>query len=227
MPAANKKSASVPASSMLKSLAKPFHKTQKGRKSDIPALLGHEKTADALHEAVKAANDAKAEQASLEEDLLPVVGKEYRRLASDNQFTKSINIPGDKTEGVQITYQDKFVPIPIEHETELRAMDPKFDEHFEQKRSLGMKRADHDAIALLMKKLGKNITDLFSISLNDTSDEAINLLVAKLGQDTFAEMFNVELTLVAKEGLDRKVHELPKTDLIRQYKGAVKLRASK
>ena len=215
-------------SSLLKDIARPVE-TKKKAASNIPDINGQEKLADKLHAAVVKAKDAAVEQKEAESDLLPLVEKEYERLARSGHFTKTLNIPGKDTAGIQISFQDRFSPIPIENETELRALDPKFDEHFEETRFLSIKQADHEVIALLMKKLGKNISDMFSISLKDTSDKTIDTLVEKLGADDFKRLFDVNLGLRAKEHLDEKMHEIPAAakPFIKQAKGAVKLRASK
>lgn len=212
---------------LLKSVAKP--EAPKKAKSDIPDLLGKEKLADKLHNAVLDAKNASVEQQEAEGELLPEAIKEYERLATLGKFTKSINIPGKETAGVQITFQDKFSAIPATAADELRALDPKFDEHFEETRSLSIKQADHAALEFLMKKLGKGISDIFSISLKDTSDKTIDMLVSKLGETDFARLFEVQLGIKAREHLDEKVHELPSAvkPFIKQAKGAVKLRASK
>lgn len=212
---------------LLKSVAKP--EAPKKSKSDIPDLMGKEKLADKLHSAVVTAKNALVEQAEAEGELLPQVVKEYERLAREGRFTKSINVPGKDTPGVQITFQDKFSAIPASAEDELRRLDPKFDEHFEEVRSLSIKQTDHAAFELLMKKLGKGISDIFSISLKDTSDKTIDMLVSKLGETDFARLFDVQLGIKAREHLDEKVHELPDAvrPFIKQAKGAVKLRASK
>jgi len=212
---------------LLKAVARPIAPSKPG--ADIPDLVGHEKLADDLHEAVVKQKDAEAERKMAEGDLLPLVESEYLKLAQSNSFTKTINVPGKSTGGVQITFQDRFSPIAIENEAELRALDPKFDEHFEQKRSIALKGSDLDVLQLLIKKLGKNISDIFAVSLKDTSDNTIDLLVSKLGEEDFAKLFDVQLSLVAKDHLDEKIHEIPTKarGFIKQAKGAVKLKASK
>jgi hypothetical protein len=213
--------------SLLKSVAKPIE-TKKSA-SDIPELRGQEAIADELHNAVVAQKDAEVERKDKEELLLPAVTEEYMRLACAGRFTKTINIAGKDTPGIQVSFQDRFSAIPIDAEEELRALDPKFDEHFEQVRSISMKQASFDDLALLMKKLGKGISEIFQVSLKDTSDKTIDTLVAKLGEQDFTRLFEVALSLKAKEHLDEKLHEVPKAahGFIKQAKGSVKLRASK
>lgn len=212
---------------LLKSAAKPLDTKKKA--SDIPELTGHEKFADKLHNAVLKIKEAGNEVKEAEGELLPLAEAEHARLAASGAFTKTINIPGKATAGVQITWQDVFSAIPSENEEELKKVDPKFDEHFEEVRSLILKQTSHADITFLLKKLGKEITDIFSISLKDTSGATIDMLADKLGADDFLRLFEIKTGLKTKKGLDEKMHELPAAvkPFLKQAKGAVKLRASK
>jgi hypothetical protein len=211
------------ASALLKSVGKAVP-AKSEKKSDIPEIEGMGKLADALTKAVLAFKEAEDDKKSAEEALLPKIDAKYREFAKAGKFTKSFNVVGEKTAGVQITYQDKFSAISADHEDELKSLDPKFDEHFEQKRIISCKRTDLEMLQMLIKKLGKDVTDIFDITLKKTDDATIEMLGKKFG-DEFGHIFDVGLQVVAKKDLDTKIHEIPEAALgfVKQAKGAVKL----
>ena len=213
------------AASILNQAASPFPVKKTNSKSTVPNVTGFEKLADQLNNAVAVAKEAEADRKLAEEELLPKL-EEYRlKQYRAGKFSKSFNVVGKATNGVQITYQDKFSGISAEHEQELRALDPKFDDHFEQVRSIKLKRTDLEMLQMVIKKLGKNVTDIFEISLKKTDDATIEMLGEKFGNE-FANIFEVVLSLIAKEHLDEKLHEIPETAMgfVKQAKGSVKLR---
>lgn len=211
------------ASALLKAVAKPA--PEKKSKSDVPVLEGFEALADQLNLAVSARKEAEGRAAMAESELLPEIRKEYLKRAKSGAFVKSFDIPGSETGGVQLTWQDKFSDIPVEHEDELRALDPRFDEHFVQKRNISLRNTDVDQIKQLLKLLGPAMSDIFSISLKKTDDATIEMLAKKLGED-FAKTFDITLSLQAKEGLDRSVHEIPDAAMgfVKQAKASVKVK---
>jgi len=160
---------------------------------DCPAL------ADLTYAAYVASKDAEATFKALESQVVELTSAAYAQHAQSGEFTKSLNIPGTTSAGVQVSYKDQFSAIPIEQEPDLKeALGEKFDTYFEQKRDL---------------------------SLVDTSDETIQLLIKKLGPDEFRRIFAIKITLTCKADMDRKQFELPvaATAIIKQYKPALKI----
>lgn len=175
-------------------------KPKKG-KAGIPELTDCGDLADRTHKAYLANKDAEATFKALEGQVLDLSSAAYEKHAKSGDFTKSFNIPGTETPGVQISYKDQFSALPIEQEEGLREqLGEKFDLYFEQKREL---------------------------SLVDTSDETIKLLIKKLGQDEFKRIFSIKVSLTTKPDMDRKQFDLPEgvatLSGLKQYKPALKI----
>lgn len=155
---------------------------------------------DRLFVAYKEAHDAKASFDSLEAQLLEKITPEYANFATSGDYQKTFNVAGMETPGVQVSWKDAFKKIPQEKEEVFqKRLGDKFDTYFFQAREL---------------------------SLTDTSDEAIKLLLEKLGDKLFKEMFNIEVYLATKPDMDRKQFELP-SDIrlgVIQHKPATKIR---
>jgi len=175
-------------------------KPKKG-KAGIPELTDCGDLADRTHAAYMANKDAEAAFKALEGQVLDLTSAAYEQHAKTGDFTKSFNIPGSNTPGVQVSYKDQFSALPIEQEAGLREqLGEKFDTYFEQKREL---------------------------SLVDTSDDTIKLLIKKLGEDEFRRIFAIKVTLTTKPDMDRKQFDLPEgvamLSGLKQYKPALKI----
>lgn len=179
----------------------------KANKKDTAVSKGTSKvpsiSPDSLHDAVYTAyttfRDAEAAFRAVEAELLAKVDGIYAENAKHGVFSKSFNLPGFETPGVQVTYQDRFSAIPSENEETLKIMlGDKYNEFFDEKREL---------------------------SLSDTSDSTVELLMKKLGEDLFLRLFNIRLTISAKKDMDRKQFSLSDDarSFIKQFKASVKL----
>jgi hypothetical protein len=173
------------------------------RKSDTPMIDGHEKLADALHELYEQQKQAEAEFRAKEEELITKARVLYEKSGTDGDFSKAFNFPGKETPGMQIVWQDKFSAIPMEHEDLIKkTLGDRYEALFDQKREL---------------------------SLADTSDETIQVVHEKLGEELFEKLIQVKVTIVAKGDMDRKQFSLPNQvrALLKQAKAACRLRTSK
>ena len=176
-------------------------KPKKG-KAGVPELTDCGDLADRTHAAYVVSKDAEATFRALEGQVLDLTNAAYEQRAKSGDFTKSLNLPGSTTPGVQVSYKDQFSPLAIEQEAGLREQlgDEKFDTYFDQKREL---------------------------TLVDTSDETIQLLLKKLGPDEFRRIFAIKVTLVTKADMDRKQFDLPEgvaaLSGLKQYKPALKI----
>ena len=88
--------------------------------SQIPSLSDYGQEADRVVVAYKAFKSAEAGYRAVESELLSDVDSDYSKNGSNGHFSKSFNIQGDKTDGVQVTYQDRFSPIPIDNAVVLK-----------------------------------------------------------------------------------------------------------
>lgn len=169
-------------------------------KSVVPSDLNYGPQADDLTKAYTNFKDSEAIFREKESKFLEIAGNEYEKNARNGEFSKSINFIGEETQGVQITWQDRFGDIPIEHEKQLKkAVGKKYDTFFEEKRQL---------------------------ELTQTDDKTVEFLMKKLGEEVFARLFSVKVSIVAKPDMDRKQFELSDEAraLVKQFKAAVKLR---
>lgn len=173
----------------------------KPKKGAVPELSGHEALADKAYNAYKTSKDAEAAYKALEAEILGVVSPAYEANARAGAFSKSFNLPGEETAGMQVSYKDQFSPMTMEQEPHIRErLGDKYDAYFEQKREL---------------------------SLIDTSDETIKLLIKKLGEDEFRRIFEIKLAIIAKPDMDRRQYELPddvRIFALKQYKPSLKSR---
>jgi hypothetical protein len=171
----------------------------KSKKHAIPVVEGHGQLADKCREAYTTMKDAEATFKAIEEEVLTKVSPEYEACALRGEFTKTFNVEGTTTSGVQISWKDSFTAIKIEEKPTLQEeLGDRFDTYFEEKRE---------------------------VSLADTSDAAIQSLIAKLGPDDFQKYFSVKLSLIAKADMDRKQFDLPTSvrNRVNQYKPALKI----
>jgi len=176
------KTPEVDVTALLVSVASaPTSKKGKG----VPELPGHEALADRASKAYKAMKDAAADYALVEADILAVTGPEYEARSRRGEHSKSFDLPGVMSKGMQVVYQDKFSDLDIAQEAGLRdQLGEKFDTYFEQKRKLTLKE---DA----------------------TDDKTIQALLKLLGPDEFRRIFEVKITLGCKDDMDRKQFEIP------------------
>lgn len=182
------------------SLLKSKNTKSSKKESDVPEIPGLEVLADEVHELKVAAENAEAAFRVGEDGLLKQVRSVYQAHALDGSFSKSFNIAGEETNGVQVTFQDRFSEIDIANESALKkSLGQDFSKILEQKRVIQLKKTD---------------------------DATISELVKKLGQETFERIFEVKLSLVTKSGVDEKQFSLPAAvqELIKQFKASVKLR---
>lgn len=169
-------------------------------KGGVPMISGLESKADQLAGLYDAFKQAEAEFRALEGEVLVETDSLYEKRAQDGQFSKSLNLEGNKTNGIQVTYQNKFVSIPSENEGELKTiLGEKFNTYFEQKRDL---------------------------KLQVTDDKTIQLLIDKLGEKVFFEIFSIDVSIVPKGDMDRNQFNLPEQAraFLKQYKASVKKR---
>ena len=148
-----------------------------------------------------------AEQKDVETEIIAHVRAQQDAKAYDGQFSKSFLVPGNSSEVTYVT-SDRF-SVPQEEETlaELKKlMGKKYDEFFDVKRTITMKKGVVDNEKLLDK---------------------IASACEKAGM-SIGEIFDVGDKVIAKDDLDRKQYDLPKTKLemwralVRQNKPALK-----
>jgi hypothetical protein len=182
-------------SSFLQGNANPAPK--KGKKI-IPEITDAKELADNTFAAYQAAKDAEAVFRALEVSVLVITKQDYEARAKSGEFSKSFNVVGNKTPGVQVSYKDMFSDLPIECKADLQArLREKYDQYFEEKRVL---------------------------TLADTSDSTIQLLVSKLGPEEFKKIFAIKVTVAAKADMDRYQFDLPEEIRPKQSKPSLKIR---
>lgn len=138
--------------------------------------------ADRLIELYRAMNDASASYNALELRVIEVLKEEYEERAKGD-FTKTLNVPGRLTPGMQYSFKDAFKAIPPEKEEALRRiLGAEFDKFFVQKRT---------------------------IKMVDTSNEAIGLLLAALGPEKFKQIFSIQKSIETRPDMDRRQFLLP------------------
>jgi hypothetical protein len=158
---------------------------------------------DRCYQAYRNQQDVEAQFKSLEGQLLSIFKEEYREAAENGDFSKTFNFVGRDTPGVQFSAKDQFINIPLEKEAALRnILGVNFDKYFAQKRT---------------------------IALADTSDSAIEFLLAKLGKDDFKRLFSIGMAVTTKPDLDMKQFSLPKEARMAlvQHKPSMKIRSEK
>jgi hypothetical protein len=156
----------------------------KKSKSKVHVVGSHEDLADRAVARIRAEKQAKTEAAMAKQEVCDTARKEYERRARAGDFSKAIAFAGNETNGVRVSFSDSFLSLPdkevlIEHLGEER-----FGQLFTERRHLALKR-------------------------DKTDDASIVFLLDRLGQETFAEYFDVEIAVEAKPGLDRNQFELP------------------
>jgi hypothetical protein len=181
---------------LLMGAAKPAN-AQKGKKG-TPEVSGLGELADKTYTAYQALQSAEAEFSALDQQVVDATQAVYEAGARNFNFAKTYNVPGNNTPGVQVVRQDKFKATPIEALPNLKsALGDKFDSFYEVKRTL---------------------------TLSDTSNETISLLLEKLGEDTFKKIFAIKLSVETKDNMDLRQFELPEDARPAQYKASIKIR---
>jgi hypothetical protein len=138
--------------------------------------------ADACYQAHQEFKTAESTFRLLESNLIQEVMPEYKSLAKQEKFSKTISVPGEDTPGVKLSWKDMFSKLDINQEKFLKdKLGERYQVCFKQERSL---------------------------QLLDTSDAALSLLQEKLGED-FLKLFQIKLSLACQENMDQKQFNLP------------------
>jgi hypothetical protein len=181
-------------------LKKTATRAETKKKSTVPVITDFTELADEVSKRKQVLKDAEALYGVAESMLEKHARDLYVAAAESGDFTKSLTFQGGETPGVMVTYQDKFSALPGESEETLKKSLTKadFDMYFEERRQLSLSRTD---------------------------DATIGLLVEKLGEEVFASIFDVKLTLVPKGDMDRNQFSLPPKvrAMLKQAKASVKL----
>lgn len=156
--------------------------------------------ADRVYNSYQEMKDKEAAFQALEAQLLEKVAPEYEGAARGGSFSKTINVQGKFTPGVQISWKDQFKDLPLDSESMLRSvLGDRFTAYFEQVRK---------------------------ITLADTSDEAVQTILNKLGETLFKKYFSIDIRIGCKADMDRRRWELPEQikNSLQQYKPSLKIR---
>jgi hypothetical protein len=174
--------------------------TETKKKSTVPELGGYAHLADKVAEAKVNLQDATAVFGSLEGELITHIRQEYEQAAESGDFSKSFNVLGASSDGVQVTFTDRFSAIPGDMEDTLQksVTGDQYKTLFEEKRVL---------------------------TLAKTDDDTIKMLVEKLGEKTFSDIFKINVSIAPKKDMDRNQFKLPAEvrSLLNQAKPGVKL----
>jgi hypothetical protein len=129
---------------------------------------------------------AEAKFKLVESEVLKVSNPEYVKRSRSGHHTKSLDVLGDITKGVQVVYSDRFADLPVDQESYLREkLGHKFGSYFEQSRKLSLR---DEAAA---------------------DDDFIRKLLGLLGPEGFAKAFVVKVSLACKDDMDRRQFEIP------------------
>jgi len=164
-----------------------------------PVMSGLENYADRLVDKKMALKRAKDDYVECEGRVIGKTLGEYIERAEVGDFSKSIVVAGKRTAGVTVIWSDAFSPLPVHAESNIRQLDSKFDDHFERHYKIRVKNASAERV--------KELTDRFGTE--------------------FGDLFEVDVELRAKEGMDRmQFEELPEDvrHMRKQRKPSVKVR---
>ena len=173
-----------------------------GKKSKVPIVSELKAEADEAVRKKIALKQAETEFKLAEEALLEPARAIYARFARQGCFSKSINLAGEQTGGVRVSFTDRFSALPATDKPELiAALGERFDVLFQEKRTLTLKT-------------------------EKTDDDSIRFLLERLGPQTFSEYFDVQVTIHPKPGMDREQFSLPEAvrDRLTQFKPSVVVR---
>jgi hypothetical protein len=179
-------------------LLKGANEAPKKRESSAVEINEFGKLADEVAATKVAYEDAEAAFRLKESEILEVANHIYSERAK-SEFSKSYNFVGQADPGVQVVYTDRFSDLPAESEPGLReALGDRYENFFEESRKL---------------------------ELSKTDDATIQLLIKKLGEETFLDIFKIKVAIKAKSDMDRKQFDLPETvrQQLKQAKPGVKL----
>lgn len=174
---------------------------RKPKKKVRPELQSLQKEVDSVVKACLALQEAKIAFNAARQRLLEKVTPAYEEHARSGKFSKTFDVAGEDTPGVQVSYKDCFRIIPLEKEVLLKKMlGDRYDYFFFQARE---------------------------ISLKDVSDATVTVLLAKLGPEDFKKFFSIELWVGTQPDMDQKQFELPdeiRLTAVQQYQPSLKLR---
>ncbi len=170
----------------------------KAKKSEIPSITNQEKLADDANELLREYAELEQQVQAVKAKLHEVVFPEYTERAKADNFTKSLNLDGSSTQGVQVTYTDRFSEIDIKHEVQIQKA-CNFDQFFERK---------------------------VSLKLKEQTVESVKDLVALIGPAKFAELFETKYVISCLGDMDRKQFGLPGQvrELLKQAAPSIKVR---
>lgn len=168
-------------------------KPAKGRR-ETPVLTGLGKLADAAHRAYKLFKDSEAGFRKAESALMELVAPKYEQGAKSGDFSKSYNVEGEETGGVQVKWQDRFKPRSF---------------------------TDEVLKEVLGDKVGQYYTTQRKLTAAEPTDQDIQDLIAALGPDRFKLLFKIEINYQAKPGMDLRQFELPILARPEQYKASL------
>lgn len=161
-------------------------KTPKIEKGDAQA-----KAADQVNETKIAFQDAETAFKLASQNLIEnFIQPEYAKRAVKGAFSKSFNVPGLNTSGVQVVYQDRFTPISRKSIEDFQSIE----------------RAIGDHIGCFEKQI--------QVKLRDPSPESFAKLAALLGE-RLHEMFDITPSLAPIKGMDQRQWQLP--DQVKSY----------
>lgn len=172
---------------------------KKPKQKEYPEL-SFQQEADQVYRAKLTLEEAETNFRAAERRLLDLVRPEYENHAERGEFSKTFEVTGLDTPGVQVNYKDAFTSISFDKEE------------------------------LLKKKLGEQYEYFFFqkriICLADTSDPTIRVLLAKLGEEDFKKFFKIEMCVATQQDMDRKQFELSAEVrlVVQQHKPSLKLR---
>lgn len=177
-------------------LATASGKPKKKGRRETPVVNGYEDLADKAHRAYKAFKDAEVEFRQAEGALYEHIAPLYEQGALNGDFSKSFNVSGDETGGVQFKWQDRFKPCSYQQGAVLLSVlsEVKLRQHY-----------------MVSRKL----------TAVEPSDQDIRDLIAALGEDRFKAMFKIVMGYQAKPGMDEAQFRLPVEARPEQYKASM------
>jgi hypothetical protein len=205
-------------------------------------ITGYEDLVDNAVQRHFVANQAKAVYEAIDAEVIAVAEGFYAENARNGKFVKSVNLAGDKFEGLNVSFQDSFSSIPVESKeaiinayiksgmTENEAHKA-FEENFEEGRSVKMKDTSDETISVLSTLL--RFAQILVMNENAFEKEEIKKLrsdlrgsVSRGGRIVFGEIFTSDVVLVTKKGMDMRQFSQPEEvrDLLKQKKAATKVK---